>query len=242
MILNPTHLCSSMANTIVINQSKKEIGRCVRQKRIRYTADDLKQAKGDIFLTETFNKEFIKMKSNEMSRLCHDCNFSYRDSVNVWKNVSWDDKEFRTLKLKNQEVKWCDFILSPICNMACMYCDSYYSSTWKALNGERNYIVDKEWNDAALFSLIDFIKRYVIDVSKSFTVNILGGEPMFLWKDTEHVVSSLVETFKDSKTQLIVSVVSNLNVQEKFVREYINLVQQHPYIKFEIKASLDALG
>lgn len=242
IVLNPKHLCSSMANTIVVNQSKKEIGRCVRQKRISYTADDLKQAKGDIFLTETFHKEFIKMKSNEISKHCFGCNFSYQDSVNRWKNKTWDAEEFETLELKNQDVKWCDFILSPICNMACMYCDSSYSSTWKALNGERNYIVDKEWNDAALFSLIDFIKRYVIDVSKSFTVNILGGEPMFLWKDTEHVVSSLVETFKDSKTQLIISVVTNLNVSEKFVQEYINLVKHYPSIKFEIKASLDALG
>ena len=96
MILNPTHLCSSMANTIVINQSKKEIGRCVRQKRIRYTADDLKQAKGDIFLTETFHKEFIKMKSNEISKHCFGCNFSYQDSVNRWKNKTWDAKEFET--------------------------------------------------------------------------------------------------------------------------------------------------
>jgi len=68
IVLNPKHLCSSMANTIVVNRSKKEIGRCVRQKRISYITDDLKQAKGDIFLTETFHKEFIKMKSNEISK------------------------------------------------------------------------------------------------------------------------------------------------------------------------------
>ena len=242
LIYNPKHLCSSMANTIVVNQSKKEIGRCVRQKKIRYTTADLKQYKGDIFLTETFNKEFIKMKSNEISMHCIGCNFSYQNSVNVWKNKTWNIKQFETLELKKQNVTWCDFILSPICNMACMYCDSSYSSKWKALNGEQDYTVDKQWNNAALLSLIDFIKRYVIDVSKAFTVNILGGEPMFLWKDTEYVVSSLVNAFKDSKTQLVISVVTNLNVPGKFILEYIDFVQRYPNIKFELKASVDALG
>lgn len=242
MILNPKHLCSSMANTIVVNQSKKEIGRCVRQTGINYTTRDLRLAKGDIFLDEIFDKEFIQMKFNEMPKNCFGCNFSYQDSVNLWKDKRWDTREFETLTLKKQAVNWCDYFLSPICNMACMYCDSSYSSIWKALDGQHSYIVDKEWNDAALFSLIDFIERYVLNVSRSFTINILGGEPMFLWKDTEHIVSSLIRTFENSKTQLIISIVSNLNVSDKFIQEYINLVRQYPNIKFEIRASLDSLG
>ena len=149
LIYNPKHLCSSMANTIVVNQSKKEIGRCVRQKKIRYTTADLKQYKGDIFLTETFNKEFIKMKSNEISMHCIGCNFTYQNSVNVWKNKTWNIKQFETLELKKQNVTWCDFILSPICNMACMYCDSSYSSKWKAYNGEQDYICLLYTSDAA---------------------------------------------------------------------------------------------
>ena len=242
IILNPKHLCSSMASTVKINQSKKEITRCVRQTGIKYTVDDLKIAKGDIFLNQTLHKEFMKMKSNEMSKYCFGCNFSYQDSVNRWKNKTWDAKEFETLELKKQVVTWCDFILSPICNMACTYCDSSYSSTWKALNGEPNYIVDQEWNNAALDSLIDFIKRYVLDVSKSFTVNILGGEPMFLWKDSKHIVSSLAKVFEDSKSQLIISIATNLNVSDKFIQEYIDLVRSYPDIEFQVKASLDALG
>jgi organic radical activating enzyme len=143
------------------------------------------------------------------------------------------------------------------CNMACVYCGPHHSSLWEDEN--RKYgnltvspskVLDKyatfqsqtnpdyEKMIASLWSYLDHDQRYL--TLRRF--HILGGEPFLLDELNECL------DFWDAhpNPDLVISIITNLNVPPKIFQKYINrfeqLVKQKKIWKLQITGSIDGWG
>lgn len=135
------------------------------------------------------------------------------------------------------------------CNMACTYCDSYYSSRWEeedrkflghthnketklAKNDQYNQMVSELWKYLEKNDTYKILRRY----------HILGGEPFLL---TE-LDDSIAFWNSHPNINLTFGIISNLNIPtdrfQKYIDQFERLVLDNKIWKLQITASLDAWG
>jgi len=135
-----------------------------------------------------------------------------------------------------------------LCNMACLYCNSEYSTVWENEDIKFNLKSQKE-----LDKHIDRKKDYPILVKKywawleknALTIreyNLLGGEPFFQPEFEQNI-----EFFETNPCpELIFSIFSNLKVSNTKFRKILdkveNLVTKNHIKSFRIFCSIDAWG
>ena len=137
---------------------------------------------------------------------------------------------------------------SNLCNMNCVYCDYRFSSTWENEVRKHN-LVNIDYLDNLLLSKEDYEKmlseywRWFKDNAKKLKkYNVLGGEPFFqpeLYKN--------IDFFEENPCpELIMTVFSNLKVDEKRFRKTLDQIQSlvdRKHLRyFRITASIDCWG
>jgi MoaA/NifB/PqqE/SkfB family radical SAM enzyme len=87
-----------------------------------------------------------------------------RQHYNKFYSVT-DQGEF---KLKNLDIRW-----NNVCNLACMYCNQTFSSTWENRLGLNRSVVIKEYQD----DLLNWILDHATELEE---LMLVGGEPMLM--------------------------------------------------------------
>jgi pyruvate-formate lyase-activating enzyme len=139
-----------------------------------------------------------------------------------------------------------------VCNMACLYCGSNFSSKWEEENkrygifkhGKIDVGWTQEWNPHYETMLADFWK-YLHEKDRYKHIRyyqILGGEPFF----QKEFDMSLDFWESHPNPELTFNIITNLKVPHKKFRDYIDrfgrMVASGALARLQISGSLDAWG
>jgi pyruvate-formate lyase-activating enzyme len=139
-----------------------------------------------------------------------------------------------------------------VCNMACLYCGSWFSTKWEEENrrfgkfdqGRVQFGFDKKWNENYDQMLADFWK-YLHDKDRYQHIRyyqILGGEPFF-----QSEFDTSIEFWEQHPNpKLTFNIITNLKVPHRKFRSYIDrferMVQNGQMKRLQITGSIDAWG
>jgi len=139
-----------------------------------------------------------------------------------------------------------------VCNMACVYCGSHFSSKWEEENkrfgmfskDDITFGQNLEWNPNYEKMLADFWK-YLSDNDRYKDIRyyqILGGEPFF----QKEFDLSLDFWESHPNPNIVFNIITNLKVPHKKFRDYIDrfgrMVESGALRHLQITGSLDAWG
>jgi len=210
-----------------VNESQVELGFCCVAKRsaptdqVRFDLDFLEDQRKFYLETETLpfscaqciTDESIGSTSRRLNELYHR-KLIYPDNVILLEN--------NLTKLQYN----CD----TICNLKCIMCGSFYSSSWVEDEIQLGKIPKKQFRITKHNDLI-----FQFDTSKINFIYFNGGEPL-MTKDHMRVLSYLKEN-SDSKK---IYVCYNTNATLKLTDELINLWSD--FAEVTLVASIDAIG
>jgi organic radical activating enzyme len=140
-----------------------------------------------------------------------------------------------------------ELVFRNTCNMACIYCDSKYSSRWQRENeqfgtiaGIKESEIPKANKDYDPEKITSVLWPWLAENGSSLNeISILGGEP-FLIPETQKLVDFLEE---NPLRRLHLSLISNLNVPEKVfdatINRLNNLIVNKKLFRVKITASID---
>ena len=239
-IANPTTLCSSISYNIRVDHIRRRIARCPKQEGVELSAEYLRTHGADVFNHQHFALALEDMKLDQKPHICRMCHPGYRDNKNQWQTTQWSVNDFKNLKIDTTPAAICDYIFSDVCNMTCMYCDAYHSNQWAKLTNDPQPI-NQEWDSAAEDCLIDYLDRYIINQVPQFRIQMLGGEPLLNWNKLEKFLLRITKVFEHTDTKLTIAIISNLNVLQKNVENFIKFSEQHD-IQTGIQGSIDTIG
>ena len=151
------------------------------------------------------DKKLIEIKqaiySNQYHENCRACEKVEQHSSSSergWYNSIAENQNLYLEKIENSLLQNLDIRWSNICNLSCVYCDSYASSQWASLTKIPHKKVDYK---NTLDSILEFINQNKKTLRQ---ISLLGGEPL-LQKEND----SLLDVIDDSVT---IYVITNLNV------------------------------
>ena len=139
-----------------------------------------------------------------------------------------------------------------VCNMACLYCGSHFSSKWEEENrrfgvfeqGRVRFGYNQQWNLNYERMLSDFW-RYLDEQERYRKIRyyqILGGEPFF----QKEFDTSLEFWETHPNPELTFNIITNLKVPPKKFRAYIDrfgkMVENGALKRLQITGSIDAWG
>ncbi len=139
-----------------------------------------------------------------------------------------------------------------VCNMACLYCGSHFSSKWEEENrrfgvfeqGRVRFGYNQQWNPNYEQMLADFW-RYLDEQERYKKIRyyqILGGEPFF----QKEFDTSLEFWETHPNPELTFNIITNLKVPPKKFRAYIDrfgkMVENGALKRLQITGSIDAWG
>lgn len=140
------------------------------------------------------------------------------------------------------------------CNMKCVYCGPAFSSLWEDENRKFGSLAQKQepafsvrvkQHNLHYDKMVDDFWKYLSSNDRYKVIrrfHILGGEP-FLIKE----IDQCIDFWKDHPNpDLVVSVISNLNIPHdrfvKYIDRFEQLVLTNKIWKFQLTASLDCRG
>ena len=134
------------------------------------------------------------------------------------------------------------------CNMACVYCDSYFSSKWEEENRRFGLIDPNKPLNPSLTPaeykkmLADFWQYLEVNYASIRYFQVLGGEPFFQTEFDQSL--DFWETHPNP--ELAINVITNLKVPPKKFHQYIDrferMVKNKQINRLQITGSLDAWG
>jgi hypothetical protein len=174
---------------------------------------------------------------------------SDRVDLNGNARIEWIPKELiENNRAINITPTMVEVYFSNLCNMACVYCDPGYSSTWE-VEARKHNLYPKEYLDKLIFNKDKYsliLEKFWQWLDKNATnltrYNILGGEPFY---QTE--LETNIEFFETHPCpNLTLTIFSNLKVNEKKFRtimDKVNSLLAKKHLKeVKIIASIDCWG
>lgn len=238
--------CSNMWNNLTVNIPKKEFTNCCKMERVNLSETDLKSLNGELNSIPLIqDQRRLTLEKNQLQQICSKCVPHFPAGAygawNKWKDVDWTPKELSELNTRDR-VRRIDIFLNSTCNMACMYCDEYYSNTWAKLKGI-SINESSEYKNLALDSIYSYIKKYHADGVRedSMVYNILGGEPL-LNLEIIDVIENIAKLYKNPDNRVKFEITTSLCVKPKIISSLIELRKKYPEFGWIITASIDAIG
>ena len=119
-----------------------------------------------------------------------------------WHNNISPDFDCTTAELDDHKPALIDVRWNNTCNLACTYCNSYFSTKWASIMGEnRNQTIKSDYQD-----IIDYIELHCDTVKE---VAMVGGEPLMM-KENDRLLNILPD-------DVLITVITNMTTDfEKF--------------------------
>jgi len=244
-------ICSKLWTDVDIRMPTNRISNCCKSWQWeKYSPKDVKEM-GVNFLNNRpeliADKKFM-IDHNELPKNCGECKQVYPGGYfgahNTWKKktnaeISKDINNF----YKVDGTFSIEIMLSTTCNMSCMYCNKFASSTWADVLNEPRIESNPEWKQNALNNVYEYVKMDHCKW-KPLKFNFTGGEPLLDW-DIFKIIKSLTDNAKkdpDKKLKHDIDITSNLNIKEKLLEKFLNLVLNDNNFIWNLSVSLDEIG
>lgn len=242
---NNYNVCSKMWTDTNINFDKQALRHCCKQTNMPLPIDEVKKYGSEVFERHPLNvsnrREMVE--DNRLPASCQWCIDSEPNSIkDVW-NI-WSDEfieKNRTRLVENSYVSYIELDIGASCDMACVYCGPWSSTTWaKELGQPANNTLDPEWRDEVLKYLSEYIAQ--IPADKKLTFNILGGEPLLI-VDTYKMIEYIGEHCGHFNKKPIIMLTTNLNCKPKLLERLKQTIEAtQDQFEWVISISIENVG
>lgn len=153
----------------------------------------------DIIKGPQFQQLRWQMLNDQYQEYCSYCIEAEKisESERHWHNSTSCDQDLTVLDETYHNAAITDIRWTNVCNLACAYCDDYFSSKWEVLLGKKPQTKPKSYFD----SVVEYMKQHGQSVK---TLALIGGEPLIIVQN-----SDIIAQVSDS-TQI--NVITNLSV------------------------------
>lgn len=225
------NVCSKLWYDINIDFVRRNIRHCCKSLRDFETKIEEIELLGPrifSFAAVTKNARRSMLEQNKLPFVCMDCLKYEPNSIrHVW-NV-WSDAhiEHHRNELLNDDslANYIEFDLGPQCDLACVYCGPWSSTTWaKELpDWEINKVIDPTWKNKVLDYLMEYIQS--LPSKNELTFNILVGEPTLIG-ETYEIVERLKQVCGHFDKKPIMMLTTNLNTKSKLFKRFTNIIEE----------------
>jgi sulfatase maturation enzyme AslB (radical SAM superfamily) len=222
---NRQHVCSKLWTDVNIDLCNPKIRHCCKQTTYKTSIEELKSLGPNFFEKYQLNVDNKNkmLFEKELPDSCYFCKSAGDNSImNVWN--FWSDElvnNKRHLLLEETHTNYIELDIGNSCNMACVYCGPWSSTTWiKELNiPKKSNVINHEWKTEVFKNLKEWLKTF--DTQSKITFNLLGGEPLML-TDTYDIVEELSDMCVGFKTKPVMMLTTNLNLKKTLIDKLLN--------------------
>lgn len=235
-----------MWTDVNIDLSKPRIRHCCKQTAYKTDIEELKSLGSNFFENYQCNIDNKKkmLFKKQLPDSCFFCKSAGKNSImNVW-NI-WSDefvKANRSRLMHETHTSYIEFDIGNSCNLACVYCGPWSSTTWIKELGtkQKNNVIDIEWKTEVFKHLKEWLKTFNPETKVTF--NILGGEPLML-TDTYGIIEELSEMCGNFKVKPIIMLTTNLNIKKSLINRLVKTIDATKDIfEWIIAVSIEDVG
>ncbi len=238
------NICSRLWTDLNIDFTRNNIRRCCKSTNdYIIPLEEVIDKKEDVFTFYNINEAARKsmVVDNKIPWSCVHCikdePNSIRQVYNIWTDDVIDSVKDSLLQ-DTTKTTYVEFVLGNQCDLACVYCGPWSSTTWSTELGHdtKKIQVDTEWRT----NVLQYIKSYIaqLPIDAEITINILGGEPLIM-PELYDVIDALKESASKFTTKPILMITTNLNAKPKLMSRFINLVNTNTHFKWVLGVSIE---
>tara|TARA_R110000851_G_scaffold26190_1_gene74518 strand:+ start:5642 stop:6835 length:1194 start_codon:yes stop_codon:yes gene_type:complete len=228
-----------------INFGKKSLRHCCKQIAAGMSIEDINELGANLFEQHPLNVSNRKEMVEE-AKLPASCQWCIESEPNSIKDIwnTWSDEfitDNQSQLIENSYVEYIELDIGSSCDMACVYCGPWSSTTWsKELGQAASNTIDQAWRDAMLEQLVKYIAT--VPASRQLTFNILGGEPL-LMVDTYHMIEYIGKHCGHFEKKPVIMLTTNLNCKEKLLEKLkTTIAATHDQFEWVISISIENVG
>jgi len=234
-----------MWTDININFYKKTIRHCCKQENTHISTVDIDKYRDQLFERHPENIANRKMmvEENQLPPACAYCILSQPNSIkDVWNN--WSDafiERKRDVLVNESHVQYIELDIGRMCDMACVYCGPWASTTWaKELGEPVEKTLDMEWKDG----ILEHLATYLSDIPPDFalTFNVLGGEPLLIM-DTYDMIEYIALHCRHLTVKPTMMITTNLNCKPRLIEKLLHVIERTSDVfDWTISVSIENIG
>jgi organic radical activating enzyme len=220
-----------MWTDLYLNFQEQTFGHCCKQIHYPVNALTIEKLGKDVFWRN--DKHYADRKTmvidNQLPQSCKFCIDSEPNSIrHVWN--SWNDRYIENKKDQLVDSKITSYIELDIgrsCDLACVYCGPWSSSTWAKELGINHTIIDEEYAKIWRETALEALRQYLFSLPKNLNLsfNILGGEPLLItytYDMIEFLAQVCEEVGFDNKPTIMIT--TNLNCKPKLLKRLLETI------------------
>ena len=239
------NVCSKMWTDLTIDFKSKTFKHCCKQIPYKPNVNDIKALGKDFFIEYDLNMQNRKQMlfDNELPESCAFCKYQGENSIkHVWN--TWSDEyinQFENTLLNEDQTFYIEIDIGNSCNLACIYCGPWSSTTWeKELNIRNSTIYDEEYNELILNLLIKWLETF--PNNRNLTINMLGGEPLMI-PETYSIIEKLMPVCKKFNHKPKMMITTNLFTKPKLLNRLFEILEKTSDIfSWEFSISIEDVG
>jgi organic radical activating enzyme len=247
---NGTNICSKLWTDLYINFQEQTFGHCCKMIHYPVNALTIEKMGKDVFWKNEHhhNDRKAMVEENRLPNSCKFCIDAEPDSIrhvwNTWNTEFIDYNRDRLMAAK--ETNYIELDVGRKCDMACVYCGPWSSSTWAKELGVGYKNDDEEYAEMWREEVMKALREYVISLPKRLKVvfNLLGGEPLLLpytYDMLEFLAEVCAEANFDNKPTIMVT--SNLNCKTKLLDRLLETIEKtSDTFNWQLSVSIEDVG
>lgn len=222
------NVCSKLWTDTNINFSKKSIKHCCKQFDNIIDLDNIDKLGPDIFEKNqrTVDDKQSMIIKNCLPDSCTYCKENDEHSIrHVWN--TWSDafiNKHNHMLIDQNFAEYFEFDIGKSCNLACIYCGPWSSTTWSKELKEPvdNVDIDQAWKTKILEQLAVYLTQLPKD--RRIVFNILGGEPLLI-TDTYDILEYIAKHCIGFEVKPLVMITTNLMVKPALMTRLLKTVE-----------------
>ena len=239
---NHSAICSKMWTDTNIDFKHRTLKHCCKQTSYLPTDSDWDLGP-DLFekYPENIENRRLMLEENQLPPACHACHKDslFKDSWNRWSDNQI--KNYRPTLQTDNRTEFIELDLGDQCDLSCVYCGPWSSTTWKKELNIPIQPIDDEWKNKILERLF---KRLAQAHHRPIHISMLGGEPT-LMPGTYKMLEEILPHIKNQNPKLkpTISFTTNLNTNSKLLKRLMNTIERTKGdVNWSINVSMEAEG
>ena len=238
---NNSAVCSKMWTDTNIDFKHRTLKHCCKQLSYLPTEADWDLG-AELFeqYPENLENRRLMLEENTLPPACSVCHKDslFKDNWNRW-------SETRTARYKPslQTADRTEFIeldLGDQCDLACVYCGPWSSTTWKKQLGIPIEPIDTEWQQRILDRL--YLRLAQTREHEQVHISMLGGEPT-LMTSTYDMIERILPHLEHHTHKPTISFCTNLNTNSRLMERFLDTMQRtSDRVNWNIGVSMESEG
>lgn len=238
---NTSAVCSKMWTDTNIDFKHRTLKHCCKQTSYLPTEEDWALG-ADLFERYPENIENRRLMLEEDTlppacRACHKDNL-FKDNWNRWSDTRV--ARYKPTLQTDDRTEFIELDLGDQCDLACVYCGPWSSTTWKKQLNIPIEPIDTQWQQRILTRL--YARLAQTRDLPNVQISMLGGEPT-LMTSTYDMLEDILPHLEHHTHKPTISFCTNLNTGDKLMQRFLDTMERtREKVNWSIGVSMEAEG